>query len=158
MKYAMNLLVVLLLTGCATYEPAVWIGGGPSEIAQNDSDQSIGLRAGLKGDVIEVGVSSAWFPKSQSPQTYGLYAIYHLPDPIMVADIESKVYVGAQIGLPELDLDTNDGAIAKGFCGVLLPYHSFIEVAYNRYSGDIATALNDKDEAQVTAGWRIPIK
>jgi len=157
MKYLLTI-IVLLVAGCAQYEPAVWIGGN-TEIARNDSDQAIGVRAGLKGQDVEVGVSSNWFVSSESdaPQTYGLYAIYHLPEPIIVAELESMVYVGAQIGLPELDLDDN-GSIIRAFCGMHLPYYSYVEVSYDRYSGDIAAALEDKEDAQVTIGWRIPIK
>ena len=76
----------------------------------------------------------------------------------MIAELESMVYVGAQIGLPELDLDNDDGAIMRAFCGMHLPYYSYVEVSYDRYSGDIAAALQDKEDAQVTVGWRIPIK
>ena len=161
MIYLLSMIVALMLAGCASYEPVVWISGD-SDALRNDDGQSVGLRAGLQHNDIEAGLTSNWYTSSDSgaPQTYGLYGVYYLPEPLVVGGVEAKVYVGGQVGLGRVlpsELD-GDGDLARLFCGVHGPYNTYIEYRYDMYGGDLESALNSEDDSKIAAGFRIAIK
>jgi hypothetical protein len=140
------LAVLLLFTVTARADLSAWLMGG--------EDDLINARLGYVQGDLEVGAQIYWQDEYESPQLYGAYGVYFLPELIDATSAvglpKARPYVGAQVSIAtEDDHRTMIGPIA----GLELVDLLTIEYQYLNYSDNMGDAL--ENEHRVMFGLRV---
>ena len=122
-----KLIVLLVLCLCLPAQADIysWIWG--------DSD-AVGARLGIDlAENIEVGASALWFPDQETPEIWGMYGIYHLPEIVqfpnpIILDFLPETIGGRPYFGGKLDIDFDiDKARVSLIAGIVFEDILFIE-------------------------------
>ncbi len=158
-KKLVILLVVFMASICQA-EMAIWglteIDSLPLDIEQS---KAVSIRVGYCKDKLEGGLTSKWHPKSNAPQVWGFYGIYHfdkvveIPNPINIFNalpetLTMRPYIGGEVGV---NLD-NDSGFATLIAGAQIQKILYLEYQFQTIDGVLERYGND--EHRVAFGLR----
>lgn len=126
------------------------VQAGVSSWIWADSD-AIGTRIGTDlADNIEVGISALWWPDSESPEIYGIYGVYtlpeciQLPNPIVLDFLPETIggcpYFGGKV---DVDFSRNKGS-ASLIAGIVFEKILFLEYQFQSFDRQNTTNGDSK--------------
>lgn len=135
-----TLMLLVAATGCQTAQPTAWFLSG-SDVDSEDN-RYVG-RLGVEQGDLEFGAQSDWVGVHGERQTYGAYALLHLP---WDENLLGTQYTGFQTSIA---VDHEDGGSYGFLAGTLKPLSEDVDaVAEYRYS-DFTGAQKDQHSNDV---------